>query len=109
LLPAEFASAIVNGLVDAVVSWEPHTESVTGQIGTGYVQWPLQTDAPFYSVLSAKNDWLATHADAAIKLLKALQQAQAYLENHPTETQQLIKTRFSYSDAYMAIVWNRNI
>jgi ABC-type nitrate/sulfonate/bicarbonate transport system substrate-binding protein len=63
---------------------------------------------PFYSVLSVNNNWLSAHSETVTKLLKALAQAQTYLENHPTETQQIIKNRFNYTDSYMATVWSRN-
>jgi len=108
LLPSEFAIAIVNGTLDAVVSWQPYTESIEMQLGTGFTQWPLQTDAPFYSVLSARNDWLTSHPETTQKLLSALAQAQTYLSDNPVETQQIIKHRFNYTEEYTATVWSRN-
>ncbi len=108
LLPSDFAAAIVNGTVDAVVSWQPYTESVKAQLGTGYAQWPLQMHMPFYSVLSVRNDWLTSHPETTRKLLNSLAQAQDYLKDNPAKTQQIIQNRFNYADDYMATVWSRN-
>jgi ABC-type nitrate/sulfonate/bicarbonate transport system substrate-binding protein len=106
--PTDFAPAIVNGSTDAVVSWQSYTEQVKAQLGTGFVDWPLQINSPFYSVLSCRNDWLTSNPQTVSNLLNALQQAEDYLNSHPTEAQQIIKKRFNYTDDYMTTVWSRN-
>ncbi len=108
LQPSEFAAAMVNGSLDAVVSWQPHTERVKTQLGTDFVEWPLQADAPFFNVLSCRNGWLNSHSETVSKLLNALAQAQDYLNSNPAETQQIIKNRFNYTDTYITTVWARN-
>lgn len=108
LAPAEFASAIGSGSVDAVVSWQIYSEAVRMQLGEGYVEWPLQLDEPFFSVLSCRNDWLASHEQTVQKLLTALSQAEDYLNSNPAQTQQVVKDKFNYTDAYIASVWSQN-
>jgi ABC-type nitrate/sulfonate/bicarbonate transport system substrate-binding protein len=106
--PGQLADAISNGNVDAVVAWQVYSEQVKMALSDGYISWPLQTTAPFFSVLSCRNDWLSSHTQTASKLLSALSDAQEYIQTHPQETQQIIKARFNYTDAYIASVWSRN-
>jgi NitT/TauT family transport system substrate-binding protein len=106
--PGQLADAVSNGTVDAVVAWQLYSEQVKMALSDGYVSWPLQTTAPFFSVLSCSNDWLSSHTQTANKLLSVLSDAQDYIETHPAETQQIIKARFNYTDAYIASVWSRN-
>ena len=106
--PGQLADAVSNGTVDAVVSWQLYSEQVKMALTGGYIVWPLQANEPFFSVLSCRNDWLSSHNQTANKLLSALADAQDYMQSHPEETQQIIKARFNYTDAYIAAVWSRN-
>jgi NitT/TauT family transport system substrate-binding protein len=106
--PGQLADAVSNGTVDAVVSWQLYSEQVKMALTGGYIVWPLQTNEPFFSVLSCRNGWLSNHAQTATKLLNALSDAQEYIHSHPPETQQIIKARFNYTDAYITAVWSRN-
>jgi ABC-type nitrate/sulfonate/bicarbonate transport system substrate-binding protein len=106
--PGQLADAVSNGTVDAVVSWQLYSEQVKMALTAGYVSWPLQTTEPFFSVLSCRNDWLSSHNQTVNKLLIAFSEAQDYTQAHPAETQQIIKARFNYTDAYINAVWSRN-
>lgn len=106
--PGQFADAIGNGTVDAVVSWQLYNEQVKMRLETGFVDWPLQVDEPFFSVLSCRNDWLSSHPETVHNLLVALAHAQDYVSSNPAETRQIIKARFNYTDAYISSVWSRN-
>lgn len=108
VVPAQFVDAIVNGSVDAVVTWEPYTDQAISMLQTGIVSWSLNADTPPYSVLSCRNDWITTHTSAINRFTKSLAQAQEYIESHPTEAQQIIKNRFNYTDSYISTVWDRN-
>ncbi len=106
--PTQFASAIANGSVDAVVSWQLYNEQTKMALQTGFVDWPLQTDEPFFSVLSCRSNWLPSHQETVNKFLKALSQAEDYLGSNPADVEQIVRDRFNYTDAYMASVWARN-
>jgi ABC-type nitrate/sulfonate/bicarbonate transport systems, periplasmic components len=106
--PSQLADVVSNGTVGAVVSWQLYSEQVKMALSSGYTSWPLQTSEPFFSVLSCQNDWLSSHSQTITKLLSALSDAQEYSQSHPAETQQIIKARFNYTDAYINTVWSRN-
>lgn len=108
LAPTEIANAIGNGSVDAVVSWESYTEAVKTKLGTGFVEWSLQINVPFHGVLSCRNEWIINHPETINRLLKALVQAEDYINSHPTEAQQIVKNRFNYTVAYVTAIWSRN-
>lgn len=108
LAPQDFAAAIVNGSVDAVVCWEPYTEQVKAQLGSGYVDWSLDSNTPFYSVLSCRNEWIKNDPETVSRFVMSLCEAETYVKTHPNETQNLIKNRFNFTDDYMATVSARN-
>jgi ABC-type nitrate/sulfonate/bicarbonate transport system substrate-binding protein len=104
--PSQFADAIGNGTLDAVVSWQLYSEQVKMRLVDAYSDWPLPT--PLYSVLSCRTDWLSNHSGTVVKLVTALSQAQDYLDSNPTQALQIVRNRFNYTDAYLSSVWGRN-
>ena len=108
VVPAQFKDSIVNGSVDAVVSWEPYTDQILMELQSGYTSWSLNADTTAYSVLSCRNDWITTHTDTLNRLIESLLEAQNFVESHPAEAQQIIKDHFNYTDSYLTTVWNRN-
>lgn len=107
VIPSQYVDAVVNGSVDALVSWEPYTDQIAMELQGKYVCWSLNTDTITYSVLSCRSDWLETHTDQINRLITSLSEAQDYLETHPEQAQQIIKDRFNYTDSYLSVVWSR--
>jgi ABC-type nitrate/sulfonate/bicarbonate transport system substrate-binding protein len=104
LAPRDFAKAIVNGSVDAVVTWEPYTEGVKAQLGSGFCDWSIDRDSPFYSVLSCRNDWIKNDPETVGRFVQSLTEAETYVKTHPNETLSLLKNRFNFSSEYLATI-----
>jgi NitT/TauT family transport system substrate-binding protein len=107
VIPSQYVDAVINGSVDALVSWEPYTDQIGMELQGNYVCWSLNTDAITYSVLSCRSDWIETHTDQIIRLITALSEAQDYLGTDTVQAEQVIKDRFNYTDSYLSVVWSR--
>jgi ABC-type nitrate/sulfonate/bicarbonate transport system substrate-binding protein len=108
LAPQAFAQAIINGSVDAVVTWEPYTEGVKAQLGSGFSDWSLDANAPFYSVLSCRNEWIKNDPETVHRFVQSLREAEIYTQTHPNETLNLLKNRFNFTTDYLATIAAKN-
>jgi NitT/TauT family transport system substrate-binding protein len=108
VIPSQYVEAVINGSVDALVSWEPYTDQISMALQGNIVCWSLNTDAITHSVLSCRSSWIETHTDQINRLITALSEAQDYLGTHPEQAKQVIKDRFNYTDSYLSVVWSRS-
>jgi ABC-type nitrate/sulfonate/bicarbonate transport system substrate-binding protein len=107
VVPSDYVDSVVNGSVDALVSWEPYTDQIAMQLQGNCISWSLNSDVTTYSVLSCRSRLIETHTDQVNRLILALSEAQDYLETHSEQAQQVIKDRFNYTDSYLSVVWSR--
>jgi NitT/TauT family transport system substrate-binding protein len=109
LTPSAIVSAISAGEIDAALTWEPNIYEIRHLLGEDSVSWPGQSDQHLYFVLIARDAWLSGHPEAAERFLRAIAQAEEYLERHVPVVQQAIAERFDYSQEYMAYIWPRHL
>jgi ABC-type nitrate/sulfonate/bicarbonate transport system substrate-binding protein len=106
--PRKTASAIANGSVDAVVTWEPYVSRILKEHPNGTVSWSVQSSQPVYSILICRNDWIKRHPDLVRRFLNSLAQADGYMVLHPAEAKALLQKRYQYDIAYVERVWPEN-
>lgn len=106
--PPEFADAMTNGSVDAIIIWQPYANSIENALGSNAAIWPVQSSQTTYIVEVAKNDWIALHPDIVRRYVNALAQAEDYFVQHPAQVESMMQRRLNYTDAYMAAVWDKN-
>jgi ABC-type nitrate/sulfonate/bicarbonate transport system substrate-binding protein len=96
LQPQEYVNAIVNGTVDCGVILDP-TQYVQIQqsLDNNTVLFPMQSAQPAFLVLSCNNDYIASHPETIKNLLRTLDQAETFINNHPTEAQQIAQNRLN--------------
>ncbi len=102
------ASAILNGEVDAVMSIPPFTTSIQEQLGPNAVLWPAQNSQPFYSLVLANHEWIKAHPKTVERFLSAMKQAEEFINNHPDEAKEILRTKLNFSDEEIARVWAQN-
>ncbi len=102
---SQFADAIANGEVDAVMCFEPHVSLVLARLGENAFVWPGQSDQLIYGVVTARDDWIALHPGQLDGFLRSLDEAREYSLGHPDETEAIVKKRLNQTDEYMAAVW----
>jgi NitT/TauT family transport system substrate-binding protein len=103
---SEHLRAIQNGDVDAVVSWEPNASQILVD---------LQDKATVLNtMLDHSTLWLAVSSESFIKqnpeiitaYLRAIKQAQAYINRHPREVQKLLATKTNTSQQIIERLWS---
>jgi NitT/TauT family transport system substrate-binding protein len=104
LKPAQFASALAGGEVDALIAWQPHIQTIVDQ-QPGIVVWPAQNHQAVFGLLVCREEWLAGHGETVERFLRSLAQAEAYLYAHPGEARAIVQERLGYGSAYLASVW----
>jgi NitT/TauT family transport system substrate-binding protein len=104
--PPQWADAVANGSVDAIVIRRPaEVAPVRERFGDGVVVWPVQNDQPSYLVMSCRNDWIADHQETLRRLLTSLARAEEYALADPDEAKAIVGQRASLSRAYLDEIW----
>ncbi|MGK5092643.1 ABC transporter substrate-binding protein [Deltaproteobacteria bacterium TL4] len=109
LAPGEMLTALSNGTVDAVGTWEPFVYSLKQSLKIPLVSWTIQNKQSFYWLLIGTKTLTQQRSAALQRLLKALVQAEAWLTPQTMEEAKLIISQNSKADlAYIHYMWNKN-
>jgi NitT/TauT family transport system substrate-binding protein len=100
---------ITGGDVDAVISVQPVVNAAQNQLGRNAVVWPAQSNQPFYALLTCKKEWIRQHPKLIERFLRAINQAEEYIVQHPDKAKAIVKKRLGFTDDYVDRVWSRNI
>jgi NitT/TauT family transport system substrate-binding protein len=100
--------ALVNGDVDAIVNWQPYTNSAENSLGSNAVAWSVEGGQPSYGVLTCRTDWIAAHHEVVNHFLKSISQAEEFIGNNPVQAKTIIKNQMNFTNEYMETVWKQN-
>ncbi len=107
LSPSEIVETIVRGEIDAGLTWDPNVYEIRRRLGENATGWPGQSDQDLYFILVGKEDWLRTHPEAAERFVRAVVQAEEFLQADDAAARQVIQDRFEYESEYMEYIWSR--
>jgi NitT/TauT family transport system substrate-binding protein len=99
------ADEIINGDVDAVISFQPYTTAAQNELGDNVVLWPAQSSQALYALIICSDDQLNDHPELNKRLLKSLALAEDYIIKNPQEARAITQKRLDFDDAYMDAVW----
>lgn len=102
---ADAANVLVNGTVDAVVTFQPYINQIQSLLGNQTVMWSAQGNQPGYNLAVSTTSWAAAHPDLITRFLKALNQAANYNSNHQAEAIAEVAKNLNNSIAYESSVW----
>jgi NitT/TauT family transport system substrate-binding protein len=68
------------------------------------VSWFGGRGQGIYSLVYGSSEWVEAHPEAVKRLVLALVRAERYLEEHPSESYQLLAGYFDYDEDYMNAV-----
>jgi NitT/TauT family transport system substrate-binding protein len=105
---AQSANMVINGDVDAVVSFPPYVETARQQLGGNAVVWAVQGKQMLYGLITCRADWLPNNHELVKRFLKSMSQTEDYMVQHPNEAKAIVQKKMNYTDDYMATVWARN-
>ena len=92
----QLESAMANKSVDAIVGASQIYYMIQAQIGNS-ILIPIQLGQPYFISLVCNNDYIASHPQALIKLLKALNQAESYIQNNPSSAMVIVQESINQS------------
>lgn len=99
--PAQYADAIANGSVDAVLAWDPHTGVIEERLGPNAVVWPAQSGQLGYWNVIVRDGWAAQHPETASRFLKSIDQAVAYTIYHPADAKAILHKGTGFDEKYI--------
>lgn len=101
---SDMAEALDHGLVDAVVTFEPHGLNVRKRLGKDAL---VITAPEVYREtfnLAALRDFAVTRHEALVKFLRAVRRAENFIQAHPVEAQAIMAQRTGISPAEIATI-----
>lgn len=101
----EAVNALTNGLVDAVVTWQPSVMVLEDRLGPKAAIWSVQSGQPMYCVLVASDEVLTKRWDVVRRFLRSLHQAEDYLVRNGAQARRLVQKRLNYDDRYTEKIW----
>jgi NitT/TauT family transport system substrate-binding protein len=103
--PAQYAEAIENGSVDAVLAWDPHVDTIKERLGPNAVVWPAQSGQLGYWNAIVRDGWAEQHPETVRGFLRSIDQAVDYTIYHPAEAKAILQKRTHFDDTYIATTW----
>jgi ABC-type nitrate/sulfonate/bicarbonate transport system substrate-binding protein len=103
--PNEMPQALQNKQVDAIVPWEPYAYKAVQLLNdTGNVIPTKNLYTLSFNLISMKS-FVNAHPEAAHCVLKAMNDAVAYISANPTETQRVISKRLGLDEGFIFWMW----
>jgi NitT/TauT family transport system substrate-binding protein len=96
---------IINGDVDAELTWEPYVNAIKEKMGDKIDVWSAQSGQSAFKCLNTTKKWVSQHPDMAERLLKSLADAERYITLHPEQSKIIIQQRLSYDNQYIDLIW----
>jgi NitT/TauT family transport system substrate-binding protein len=100
--------SLAGGDTDAIVVPPPYSNQIMDRLGGNATAWPAQGGQPVFQLLVGRNDWIARNPDAVDRLIRSLDQADAYFVSDPENAKKIVQDRLGFSPQYMDTAWPQN-
>lgn len=101
----ESVEALCNGSVDAVVTAEPYLSAIRGRLGNRVSVLPVQSSQYTYAVLVGRDAWIADHRSEVDRFLRAVGEAEEWIQGHPADAQRILQDRLGMDGAQLEAEW----
>lgn len=105
LQPEEVGAALKDARVDAAVVWEPFGYAALHGAGAVGARLPLAGGYIESYALVARQALFAQHDDAVVRLLRAVERAEQFIQARPTEAQAILRERLMLDQGFVDWVW----
>ncbi|MBW8759315.1 MAG: NrtA/SsuA/CpmA family ABC transporter substrate-binding protein [Burkholderiales bacterium] len=105
LQPEEVAAALKDARVDAAVVWEPYAYAALHGADAAGVRLPLAGGYIENYTLVARRTPLAQHDDAIVRLLRAVERAEQFIQGRPARAQAILRERLELEQGFVDWVW----
>ena len=106
--PTDWVNAVVNGTIDAVATAQPYANLAKDGLGANAVTWSINSNQPQFTQAIATNKWIVDHPKLCNNFLKALYEAETFVDDHPAEAKTIVKQEMNFTDTYTETVWEQN-
>jgi len=106
--PSGWIDDVAKGDIDAIATAQPYANAARDRLGDNAVVWPIQSSQPLFALVIPHDTWLSTHPETTVRFLRALTQAEEYLNAHPPEARAIVQKRLDLDSGYMDTVWQQN-
>ena len=103
--PGDISDQLVNGDIDAGLTWDPYMYAAETRLGAEGVMLPDQDGQFFYFLLLGKAAWIEENPETARAVLRALLRAEEFSLDEPVSAAALISDRFDYDPDYLQHIW----
>lgn len=104
LSPKDLVESLVDGRIDAALTWQPHVQSLEQKMGRLVVTFPGDSYDQFL-LLIAPQEVTGRKASALRKLMAGLLLAEDWVLKHPDDARHYISRRFNLSPDYVSMLW----
>jgi NitT/TauT family transport system substrate-binding protein len=106
--PAGLVTSVVSGDYDAAIIWEPYVYQIEQQLGWNGTTWPAQGGQRFYWVTYTTDDMIRDRPGVTRDYVRALDEAEAFLNSHEPEAKEIVRKRVNMTDEYIDVLWEKN-
>lgn len=103
--PGELPAALESGTIDAIAIWEPHASKALQLLDPLAVHLPADDVFRESFNLTVGNSFTQTQAQSLDRLVRALQQATTFIQEQPTQAQEIVARRLGLEIADVRAAW----
>ena len=105
LQPEETVAALQSGRIDAVAVWEPYGYAALHGPDAVGVRLPFSGGYIESYDLVGRRAWLGAQGDALVRLLRAVERAEQFIQAHPAEAQAILREQLKLDQHFVDWVW----
>lgn len=105
LRPGDISNGLVNGDIDAGLTWEPFIRNAEVKLNSNAVTLPGQIDLIYHFLVVTKQRWIEENPKKTKAILAALIEAEKFALNHPKKAKAIIQSKFGYESSYLDHLW----
>jgi NitT/TauT family transport system substrate-binding protein len=96
---------ISSGELDAVVMISPYTQQLKKTLGKEAISWPAQAGGNVFSLSYATGQFAAKHPDIIERYLRALVQAEIFVNTNEAEARTIIQRKLHFTESDIQALW----
>lgn len=105
LQPEDTVAALASGRVDGLAVWEPFGYAALHGVDAVGVRLPLSGGYIETYNLVGRGALLAAHDDALVRLLRAVERAEAFIQANPADAQAILREQLKLDQHFVDWVW----
>ena len=106
--PKDMPDALLNGDVDAVLTWAPNTFNIKQLLGPRALSWSGQSGQKYHMILMTTDEYIRENPAAIEQFLKSIVQAEEFVAGNSATTKGTIADKYDYESSYIDDAWPRH-